>query len=136
MKHTLETLLALAESDDGRQQIRVIVAELVGAKWWAVHKSASTLSLLNLGVKHGWQECSEPLESSWINDDVPKYETSLDAIMPEVRKLHEKAAEKWANFMADLFYRKGNLGWQVCYAIATAEAIHASIAFILTKQKP
>ena len=125
MKHTLESLLALAESDDGRQQIRILVANLVGWSTWEGSENYPSPKVWT--APDGRARC-------WC--DIPEYHTSLDAIMPEVRKLDEKSAEKWANFMADIFYKKGNLGWQVCYAIATAEAIHASIAFILTKQKP
>ena len=134
MKHTLETLLKLADTDDGRQQIRVIVTELVGyvlIPWQEID------FYFFQPTEHGRALAKNGELIGALRDyDLPAYHTSLDAIMPEVRKLDEEAAEKWANFMADLFYRKGNLGRQVCYAIATAEAIHHCIAFILTKQKP
>ena len=128
MNHTLESLLVLAETDDGRQRIQAIVAELVGYifrdETFAERKGVYTSTGGFIGLdKPNWHP-------------YPDYHASLDAIMPEVRRLDEKAAEKWANFMADIFYQKGNLGWKVCYAIATAQPVHHCIAFILTKQKP
>ncbi len=71
MKHTLESLLALAATDEGKQQIRVMVAEIQG---WQMIKGERPSSLGHLVATIGGKM-----------DFVPFFTTSLDA-MAEVLK--------------------------------------------------
>lgn len=120
MKHTLESLLALAETDDGRKQIRVIVAELAG---WA--------GVLNdplhgyVGIKPG----------EWASRKLPHFHTSLDAIMPEVRKLSIHDGDEWPYIQRlTRVLHAATKRPASPFKLATAEAVHHCIAFILTKQ--
>lgn len=132
MKHTLETLLALAETDGGRQQVCVIVTELVG---WTFRPPCYNKGPFTIEFKAEALACwVRPGNGPHQTEFPPAFDTSLDAIMPEVRKLDEKGQNAWLNHMADIVDPMGELGWRAEFAIATAEAIHASIAFILTKQ--
>ena len=123
MKHTLESLLELSNTDEGRQKIRVIVAELVG---WSTWKGSENYPSLKV-----W---TAPDGKARCRSDIPEYHTSLNAIMPEVRKLNEDQQNRWINVLADIIDPMGELGWKADFTIATAEAVHHCIAFILTKQ--
>lgn len=138
MKHTLESLLALAESDDGRQQIRVIVAELVGwkptAHWWCPKCQSPVISrdVTNderHDVRHGG--CGAFVET---DEPMGHYHASLDAIMPEVRKLDEGEKARFLYELERVCMIAFSHNFTLCRAMLDAEAIHLCIAFILTKQ--
>jgi len=137
---TLQELLALAETDDGKQQIRVMVAERLGAKWWAVHQSASTLSFINLGARHRWLECNGPLASWWINDDVPRYHTSRDTIIPRIlglfitREDESAYSSKLTEVLNSALSSRPRFVGCTPFDLATADAIHHCIALLLISQ--
>ena len=120
--HTLQSLLTLAETEEGRHEIRVMVAEMRG---WRMIKGESPSSaghfIAHLGSTTGF---------------VPPYHTSLDAIMPEVRKLDEQGRNRWINHMADIIDPMGELEWRADFAIATAQPIYHCIALLLSLQNP
>lgn len=148
MKHTLETLLALAESDDGRQQIRVIVAELAGkqvvfygydyqymgetchAGSWATRETAEMVRTDQVQLKWKTSEIKEVL----ITDHLPHFHTSLDAIMPEVRKLDEGEKARFLYELERVCMIAFSRHFTLCRAMLSAEPIHHCISFILTKQ--
>jgi len=124
MKHTLESLLTLASTDEGKQQICVMVAEACGYQFrdetWSEMKGVYTSTGGFIGLdKPEWHP-------------YPEYTSSLDAIMPEVRKLDEHGRNRWINYMADIIDPMGELEWRADFAIATAEHVHRCIALLLS----
>lgn len=120
MKHTLESLLALASTNEGKQQIRVMVAGLFG---WQMIKGERPSSLghliAQLDGKTGF---------------VPFYHTSLDAIMPEVRKLNEGEKARFLNELQSVCAVVVSRHFTLARAMLSADPIHHCIAFLLTLQ--
>ena len=117
MNHTLESLLELAETDNGPQQIRVIVAELIGY----IDFTSTEGHLMGYGLSNEWCQ-------------IPRFHASLDAIMPEVRKLGEGEKARFLYELERVCMIAFSHNFTLCRAMLDAEAIHLCIAFILTKQ--
>lgn len=118
MNHTLESLLELAETDNGPQQIRVIVAELIGY----IDFTSTEGHLMGYGLSNEWCQ-------------IPRFHASLDAIMPEVRKLSNGLRFDYAEHLNAVISTQINRCFRVAdRELIFAEAIHRCIAFILTKQ--
>ena len=125
MKHTLESLVELAKTSEGKQQIRVMVAELCGWTKCRTNKNP----LFEFGRKPG---------GKFPDFYLPDYTGSLDAIA-EAEKLVQSIEEKnfYINTLneiatASLEYtdQQPEVDWLWC----TASALQRAIAFILTKQ--
>lgn len=135
MRHTPLSLLTLAATSDGQQMIRIMVAEASGYQ---------NLRLMTGRSSHGdamssWAigDIPEPLETGGtigIPTAIPAYHASLDAIMPEVRRLDEKGKAKYMQQMARVCEQVTCPNFVMEWMITSAEAIHHCIAFLLTKQ--
>lgn len=118
---TLQELEALSETDEGKQQIRVMVAGLFG---WQMIKGERPSSLghliAQLDGKTGF---------------VPFYHTSLDAIIPEVRKLDLSGQIKHCRHLSLIGSGKVNEYLVAEWMATSAYAIHHCIALLLTLQR-
>lgn len=115
MKHTLETLLELAKTGEGRMRIRVMVAELNGyerrpdGRWRRVGEVGS---------------CG-----------IPQYTTSLDAMAEAKACLGSiEALAKYADNLEKVCVPTHICSLTHWKSIVMATALQRSIAFILTKQ--
>lgn len=117
MNHTLESLLELAETDNGPQQIRMIVAELIGY----IDFTSTEGHLMGYGLSNEWCQ-------------IPRFHASLDAIMPEVRRLDADSKFAYLQELSRISERVNAPHFTMQWMVTSAEAVHASIAFILTKQ--
>lgn len=129
----MKTLAELNAMPD--DELRVMLAEILGARWYAIHAGSSMLSFKELDAKHGWK--LGKAESQSINGDVPNYPADLNACHEVVMSLPVR--DDRLNAPDRLGYRV----WlrSVCnhphhthYVDATAR--QRTIALILTLQKP
>lgn len=122
MTHTLTTLLELAETDEGREKIRVMVAELAG-----------------------WQKCPGSLVC-WEHDkkvatraSLPRFTTSLDAIASAEAGLTDEEWDRYAELLFDIAENESLemdfIDIALSRAYVSASALHRAIAFVLTKQE-
>lgn len=154
MKHTLESLLALASTDEGKQQIRVMVAERLGLQTRYFRFSYPGHASLNGGcnnwVRHiaskkeadiarvshlQWQpEKVTPVEEYEDLCEIRPYHTSLDAIMPEVRKLNEGEKARFLNELQSVCAVVVSRHFTLARAMLSADPIHHCIALLLSLQ--
>lgn len=119
MKHTLSSLLALAETPEGQQQIRVMVAEALYPAFPIFKKGTE--------LRHDY---------GFLNSGpVQPYDSSLDAIMPEVRKLIFSKRQSYLDHLNQVMAAP----IKHCIRIADREMvfaapIHHCIALLLTLQ--
>jgi hypothetical protein len=115
-KHTLSDLQKLAETDEGRERIRVLVAELMG--WTGIYEE------VHPAITYLWGYDDE-FEHPKHRRIVPDYPRDLNAIASAEAGLTD---EEHAAFQGLLIL--------VCEGKRTvsASALHRCMAFILTKQ--
>lgn len=153
--HTLQSLLTLAETEEGRQKIRVMVAEAAGkqviyfgydyeymgkichAGSWATKETAERVRNGQKNLRWKTAEIREIQRT----DHLPRYHDSLDAIMPEVRKLSVHARNDYNQHLwlvcgndAGNFIAWGEWFQRALYSVIQAEPIHHCIALLLTIQ--
>lgn len=100
MNHTPESLLALKESPEGLEQLRIIAAEFDG---WELHWKGDH------GLESEWVKESNNVRSFLYESDLPNYPTSLDAIFAAEERLglHDKQRLK----IVWLSYAKATFGY-------------------------
>lgn len=141
--NTLQSLMDLSSTEDGKRHIQAMVADLLGLhlssdEWWCPacrcgvigsHVTYDERHDERIGGCGAFVECDMP---------IPDFHTSLDAILPVVRNMGD---ELWDDYIDHLEAACGTDGWQIMglnerFSIATAEAFRHCIAFILTHQSP
>lgn len=127
---TLTDLQTLASTDEGRERIRVMVAELMGWKnirmsrsrpFWADSEGIDTYDAL----------CGAPPgEAKSLIQELPLYTTSLDA-MAEVEAGLSNSEGEFFRMHLDRIVGEGA---DNCHHAVHASALHRAMALILTKQ--
>jgi hypothetical protein len=154
MNHTPESLLTLAATDDGKQQIRVMVAELCG--WKPVNDDAVPDRVWpckgTVTGKDGWWMMFPPAGLDWgragkstgkVANYPPEYTASLDAIIPAVlgrfitREDEALYARRLTEVLNEALRGRPRFLGASSFDLDTAQAVHCAIAFILTiRPKP
>lgn len=92
---SLQELLELAKSADGRQKIRWMVAELCGfdmeAIEWQKGKAFAPARLAGYTKKE--------LRQSGVREPVPDYANSLDAMLEAIRHCPDLDLDRWAQWL-------------------------------------
>lgn len=129
--HTLTTLLELAETDEGREKIRVMVAELMGWKRAGTREGAFDLGSIQLW-SHPDREGRTP--------NLPPL--SLDACAEFEAGLRGNDLERYQDHLERVVFRfttdddwSEELGVSARTKAWHASALCRSIAYILTKQE-
>lgn len=124
MNHTLESLLKLAETPEGREEIRAIVAELCG---WNREQNP------NNGIWMWWTQV--PGFRRYHQAGPPDYTDSLDAMAKAKQNMRFSERRWFAAHLIDVLSHKLGGGARVAdRELAFTEAWQEAIAFILTKQ--
>lgn len=156
MTHTLESLLKLAETDAGKEQLDAMVAALSGApKHFYICKrglyyrpggngyTGSRSDAWKLPESEALTHEYKPAGAAgieWVTlepVEVPAYTTRLDAILPEARQLLFSQRQAYLDHLNQVMAAPIKHCVRIAdREMAFAEAIHHTIAFILTKQTP
>lgn len=126
MTHTLQSLLTLAETDQGKQQIRVMVAEACGfalVPWQGVdfyyfQPTEEAIILARDGQMTG----------ALREYALPDYHISLDVMGYVEATLSEHERYQYESWLRRLLLLTPSPFW-----VISAKAIYRAIAFILTK---
>ena len=127
MKYTLQELVKLAASDDGKQQIRVIVALAVG---WQIHPKDRFIV-----IPPNSSNSVQPLSS------IPNYSGILDDMVGLIRGLNDPEFHKFCLNLSKLSWilypdQTDQHSYMNRLRVSFAgAAIDHAIAFILTKQE-
>lgn len=148
---TLEELLELGKTEDGKDQLRVMLAEIRGWK----HRLATRKEPIERGGFRLPNAFGEPIEAWWHETEAPGVYTSPPNYPRDLNACHEVRCSL-KGFDSDLFAdvlcqiikpnhingrRNESLGspqlsWPGVFKVANASAVDTTIALILTLQKP